>query len=1394
MGRGSPHAHMIVWLKDAPQLTTFNRDSLEYKKCIEFIDKYMTAKNTCINDESGIYKRVKYDKMLLDQNENTDNDDEKIKEFYIKNSRIDSTYQTHEHRFNCSKEDESGEKRCKYNFPWPILDQTMILEPFFAKLKNIADQDPASAELQKRKHRMANNNYKRIHAELEAIVKEQKRFRRAKMPIALIKQDEFLRMLDLSFDEYVLALRTSIYSNTVFLKRTSYDIMINPYNHDLALRHRSNMDIQFIINPHGVVTYLTSYMLKSQASMSRLLNMTLRDLEKGNVSLKEKLLRLANKFQNCSEISAQECVYHLLGMPVSYCSRNVVFVMTWRTKDRYTMLKDKRILEMMSPDSTNIYNPGLIDQYCKRPKSMEKVSLAEFASHYDFFSVARYKQMFQEAPVFPAPLIEDEDLLDDDEYDKMYDLSGVDQTEEEQEALSKEKFLKLLDGVGYVRKRKEDHAKILRYRRFEQTKHPIEFLREQLLLFLPWRNELNEIENVDYQSVYDQNLEIISKNKALFENIHMSEDEFQVLERLQQEVELREEFAHNEEVIRQKKVDDQLMGRLRDYFTEDPANMDQEDIEEEFGYHAHLQDPDFEVVAANLESGEVSRATIRVENETFMRLITSLNRFQHQFLMNVLMRAKREEQFLVFLNGGSGTGKSHIVQAIYHALTRYYDKYCNDHEANDDGSVESSRVLIAAPTGTAAFKVRGITVHMAFHLQTEGSGLNKLSEQTLKKMREEFKYTKVCIIDEVSMLSAKMLHYVDARLKQVFDSDEIFGGLSIILVGDFKQLPPIKERYVFEEPRNDPYALIATRALGCNYLWSQFKIFELSEIMRQRGDRELAQTLNRLGESNLISLSKNQVAVLDSCIRKVEDIPFEAVFLFHANKSVNEFNVAKIERMPGELFEQIARDDPRGEYSGVDVSHFRRLLSTRPKESTANLPYKIQLKRGVRYMVTVNIDVGDGLANGTVGVLREFVTITNEKDHKKYAAILWFDFKLGEIGQKARLRADAYRRMYPGIRISESWTPIFTEEAIIKMRREIKWQFVRTQFPIVEAEAITIHTSQGQTYEKVAVDISKPLTKKLRYVAFSRATERSGLYLFGKQSILTGEKFLKLSAADRQAQIDEEAEKDKCNVELKRMRKEAPFLKYFPFQSESTSFSFNEKNSFGMLYHNVEGLATNLPFICADFGTMNADILMFAECHTNPERAESIQIPGYQRLLLTGSTEFGSRTGLTLFVKQSMSDKITDLASNAANNLVDNHDCIELAYFKFKMNADSCINICFLYKHPRMNKMRAIQELEIFLRTQMQCQIGRFKKEKLLVIGDMNIDAKDSKNRAEYAMDLETRLGLWLATKSVTTDGKTALDWLMTNMDRLELDKSFKHTLYESVFSYHKPIWIYLSK
>lgn len=1292
-------------------------------------------------------------------------------------------YQYHRHIQNkCWNEcDKIGHKICKNNFPKPIFDNTHILLPFEKETN------------QSKAFKHAKKNFLIIRAHLYALVEAQSSAIKKNKPIPrVIRETEFLNFLNMTQKEYINAIRTTILRTTVFLKRNSHEISFNNYNRDILLRHRANMDIQYVFDSYSVAIYLTSYMMKSQALMSRVLRNASEELKKGNMSIREKLSHIAQKFQNCSEIGAQECVYHLLSMPVSHCSRDTIFIMTFPLKDRYLMLKDPKILKRMNPSSKEVYQSTLFDYYAQRPDTMENMCLTEFAASYNYISNERYKILkFDKIPHFSDL----EDNEDDDDFNKLNDENEIikefDNYQKTNSILDDDDYIALKNKRGYLRLRKT--LKIIDCRRYNKAKEPDQYYREQLLLYKPWRNERAEIENVDYLCEYNKYKDIIIDNRKKFEfNFNDPDDEDDVdVEELFQQFEKMYEDAEEKQAEELDKatrilVDSNIKKKPENKDNSEDSEICQdqdnslniENLEEKYGYHSILFEPTLKLMAKNKKEENLF-CYQKPSNQEFMLSMTTLNRQQHKYIVNMLYLLRCDKSFYHFITGYAGTGKSRLIRAINESANIFYqsiESSNSDYDESDIISIDSddftasnktdtpSHVLLSSYTGRAAFNVRGTTLHSAFHLgQNEASNYVKLNALTLKKARNEFKNIKLLIIDEISMVGIRLLTKVDQRLREIFRKDCVFGGLNVIVLGDFNQLNPVGDPPIYCS--NATYDTLVSTT---NYLWDNFELFELTEIMRQRNDLAFAKALTTLGIHGLIGLSDSEIALFDSrIVTNTDEIPQDAIYLFSQNKNVDAHNRKKITEMPGELFINIAQDVFHGnEEERKKAEQALRNLKHLPRTKTNMMPYELFLKINAKYMITSNFDISDGIVNGTCGTLKRI-----EYDQKIAQAItLWFDFYEQDIGVKQRKKADLLLQTI-GFRIENGWTPIQPQELIFKVNKTTKWSIKRTQFQLIECEAITIHKSQGQTFQCVAVDLGTYLTKQLLYVAFSRAQKLSDLHLYGKKSLVEGSSFLKYSKEQREIMKNKAFEMNPVQIELKRLRSSKLLCNVFPFleTTNQSKYLYNSYNSEAMLFHSIEGLEEKTAYIQNDFGFNSADFLIITNCHFHNKTP--IDLKNFKQL--TQPTQCKEQKcvnacGTTIYLKHN------------CNNLkllrFENIDSMQVHVLTLNLKLSDAFLICFTSNSftKCFNKyLDLIYELIPSRNEQFLHPVFIFYNGK--TIG------------SNVLAELKTRMNIKLSNKVIKTKNH---NWCLTNVD----GNNHKLIEYDSFSTRCNPIWIYIKK
>ena len=254
-------------------------------------------------------------------------------------------------------------------------------------------------------------------------------------------------------------------------------------------------------------------------------------------------------------------------------------------------------------------------------------------------------------------------------------------------------------------------------------------------------------------------------------------------------------------------------------------------------------------------------------------MVQTLNKEQKEFFNHVLHQIKTSENpFYCFLSGGAGVGKSHLTKALYHAALKYYNT-----RAGDD--FHQVKVLLA-PTGKAAYTIKGNTIHSALAIPANQSLRNYkwLDSSRLNTLRSQFGGVKLIFVDEISMVGNSMFAIqLNNRLKDIKGCTEDFGGVSIIAIGDLFQLEPVKDGCIFKGLKNLDYAVLASSS------WHQhFTMFELNEIMHQRDSKLFAELLNKLreGKHTKSDISKLKERVIQEDINNPIDAPHLFIYLF----------------------------------------------------------------------------------------------------------------------------------------------------------------------------------------------------------------------------------------------------------------------------------------------------------------------------------------------------------------------------------------------------------------------------------------------------------------------------------------------------------------------------------
>ncbi|KTW27996.1 hypothetical protein T552_01860 [Pneumocystis carinii B80] len=433
-----------------------------------------------------------------------------------------------------------------------------------------------------------------------------------------------------------------------------------------------------------------------------------------------------------------------------------------------------------------------------------------------------------------------------------------------------------------------------------------------------------------------------------------------------------------------------------------------------------------------------------------------------------------EERESIFFTGSAGTGKSVLLREIIASLRKKYAK-------------EPDRVAITASTGLAACNIGGVTLH-----SYAGIGLGRDSwEDLCKKIRKNKKClsrwlrTKVLIIDEISMVDAELFDKLENIARKIRNNENPFGGIQMIVTGDFFQLPPVPD-----QGKISKFAFEAKK-------WKDVisHTIALTHVFRQK-DQDFVEMLNEL---RLGRLSYNSISKFRSLDRELQfDDGLEPTELFPTRNEVDQANATRMRSLSGALRTFEALDS-----GTVDKVQRDKLLSS------CMAPARIDLKEGAQVMLIKNFD--DQLVNGSLGKVIGFM---NEKTFQ-----IWQedepdddpfnyheqidDSNIDEIKKRKKRRiakmqsAAATGKLWPLVRFTLSNG--LTRDMLVQPEQ---WkielpngevQASRSQIPLILAYAISIHKAQGQTLERVKVDLGRVFEKGQAYVALSRATSQKGL-------------------------------------------------------------------------------------------------------------------------------------------------------------------------------------------------------------------------------------------------------------------------------------------------------------
>ncbi len=385
----------------------------------------------------------------------------------------------------------------------------------------------------------------------------------------------------------------------------------------------------------------------------------------------------------------------------------------------------------------------------------------------------------------------------------------------------------------------------------------------------------------------------------------------------------------------------------------------------------------------------------------------------------------------VFLTGEPGSGKTHLINQ--------YVSYLRSHGITP---------AITASTGIAATHIGGMTIH-----SWSGIGIkSRLGKGDLHSIATNDYILKrvgaaeVLIIDEISMLPPETLGMIDAICREVKKVSKPFGGIQIVLVGDFFQLPPVVRRTFDEHSQEILFDESPIRFAYDAPVWqeAEFVTCYLSEQYRQ-DDPDLSWVLSKIRGNCFDQLSLGHIQKRKTSMLEV---PVAAPKLYSHNVDVDLVNEAMLAKIP----------EPARQFSMLTKGK-RTLIESMKKGCLS--PEYLFLKKGAAVMFTKN-NQKEGFVNGTLGVVVDF-------DDVRVLPII-------------KIRNGRKITVAPA-----DWT--VEENGVVRGRL--------TQIPLRLAWAITVHKSQGISLDEAVIDLSKVFEFGQGYVAISRVKRLTGIFILG---------------------------------------------------------------------------------------------------------------------------------------------------------------------------------------------------------------------------------------------------------------------------------------------------------
>jgi ATP-dependent DNA helicase PIF1 len=416
-------------------------------------------------------------------------------------------------------------------------------------------------------------------------------------------------------------------------------------------------------------------------------------------------------------------------------------------------------------------------------------------------------------------------------------------------------------------------------------------------------------------------------------------------------------------------------------------------------------------------------------------------------LFDIIFNKKKN----IYISGIGGTGKSYLIKQIY-----------------EESKKRNINTYLTSTTGISSFLIGGTTIHsfsgviLPTYIDSEKDFIDYINKMVKKiksnnRLLKRWKEIEMLIIDEVSMLGLNYGDLLNCIAKTLKNNNIPFGGIQLILSGDMCQLPPVNDGFIFD-----------------SNMWNELELININLKKAWRYIDKEGNLLNNyielLQRLRLNKQTKEDIEILKS--RMIENFKKEdyedAIHIFPNKKDVDNYNKNKLDSIKTLTFIIKSQDIYIDKYTKQVINLYEKNREDVYKKDYDNIftcPKILNLKINCRVMLLINLNIEEGLVNGSVGIIKNFIEDNSGNIDK--IEIFFTNINKTYIIQKHNF--------------------IYEDNDIIVSR---------FQFPLILSYSNTIHKLQGSTVYKIVIDIGDKIFENGQtYVALSRCKDIKGLFI-----------------------------------------------------------------------------------------------------------------------------------------------------------------------------------------------------------------------------------------------------------------------------------------------------------